>query len=36
MARFLAFFKLFHLSLTFFRPEVPLIGDSDAFFERFI
>ena len=23
MARFLAFFTLFHLSLTFFRPEVP-------------
>ena len=23
MARFFAFFKLFHLSLTFFRPEVP-------------
>ena len=23
MARFFAFFTLFHLSLTFFRPEVP-------------
>ena len=23
MARFLAFFTLFHLSFTFFRPEVP-------------
>ena len=23
MARFFAFFMLFHLSLTFFRPEVP-------------
>ena len=23
MARFLPFFTLFHLSLTFFRPEVP-------------
>ena len=23
MARFLAFFTVFHLSLTFFRPEVP-------------
>ena len=23
MARFLAFFTLFHLSLPFFRPEVP-------------
>ena len=23
MARFFPFFKLFHLSLTFFRPEVP-------------
>ena len=23
MARFLAFFTLFHLSLIFFRPEVP-------------
>ena len=23
MARFLAFFTLFHLSVTFFRPEVP-------------
>ena len=23
MARFFAFFRLFHLSLTFFRPEVP-------------
>ena len=23
MARFFAFFTLFHLSLTYFRPEVP-------------
>ena len=23
MARFFAFFMLFHLSLTFFQPEVP-------------
>ena len=26
MARFSAFFTLFHLSLTFFQPEVPFKG----------
>ena len=28
MARCFAFFTLFHLSLTFFRPEVPFNGAS--------
>ena len=32
MARFFAFFMLFHLSLTFFRPEVPF---KDAKTEEF-
>ena len=34
MARFFPFFRLFHLSLTFFRPEVPFNCSNSDLDER--
>ena len=31
MARFFEFFTVFHLSLTFFRPEVPFKGHAKLY-----